>query len=376
MSAQAYAPIFTPFTLGALTLPNRIVMAPMTRCFSPGGVPGPDVAGYYRRRAEGGVGLIVTEGTWIDHPTASNDESAPRFYGEDALSGWRHVVEEVHAAGGKIMPQLWHVGLTRKSEIENLYEATKQDFSHMVSPSGYVSAGEKVGEEMTDAQVQDLIDAYAQGCRTAYELGFDGVEIHGAHGYMVDQFYWHETNKRSDRWGGPTLAERSTFGVEMIRACRRVVPVDFPIVLRFSQWKLQDFTARLAATPNELELLLGPLADAGVDIFHASQRRFWQPEFEGSDLNLAGWAKKLTGKPVITVGSIGLELEMLDTMFSDAKAAPSRLDLAVQMLDRGEVDLIGVGRALLADPLWVEKIRTDAFDQLQPYDISALATLT
>jgi 2,4-dienoyl-CoA reductase-like NADH-dependent reductase (Old Yellow Enzyme family) len=111
-------------------------------------------------------------------------------------------------------------------------------------------------------------------------------------------------------------------------------------------------------------------------MFHASQRRFWQPEFEGSDLNLAGWAKKLTGKPVITVGSIGLELEMLDTMFSDAKAAPSRLDLAVQMLDRGEVDLIGVGRALLADPLWVEKIRTDAFDQLQPYDISALTTLT
>lgn len=101
--------LFEPVTLGSLSLANRIVMAPMTRCLSPGGVPGPDVARYYRRRIEGGVGLVITEGTWIPHPSASNEPDAPRFYGEDALAGWQRVVDEVHAAGGKIMPQLWHV---------------------------------------------------------------------------------------------------------------------------------------------------------------------------------------------------------------------------------------------------------------------------
>src|SRR5208283_1155497 len=110
--------LFRPLDYKGLHLSNRIVMAPMTRCFSPGGVPGADVAAYYRRRAESGVGLIVTEGTWIPHHAASNEENAPRFYGDDALAGWRHVVAEVHAAGGKIMPQLWHTGLTRRPVLE------------------------------------------------------------------------------------------------------------------------------------------------------------------------------------------------------------------------------------------------------------------
>src|SRR5437868_4464804 len=94
--------LFTPFTINDLTLANRIVMAPMTRAFSPGGVPGDDVAAYYRRRAEHGVGLIVTEGTVIDHPASSGNPKVPRFHGEDALSGWRRVLAAVHGAGGRI----------------------------------------------------------------------------------------------------------------------------------------------------------------------------------------------------------------------------------------------------------------------------------
>ena len=103
--------LFAPFSFKGLTLPNRIVMAPMTRSFSPGGVPGEDVAAYYRRRAEGGVGLIVTEGTYPPHPAAGFDPKVPHLYGQAALNGWRNVVDQVHAVGGHIFSQLWHVGL-------------------------------------------------------------------------------------------------------------------------------------------------------------------------------------------------------------------------------------------------------------------------
>src|SRR5438093_13526114 len=112
------APLFTPFTFKRLTLRNRIVMAPMTRNFSPGGVPGPDVAAYYRRRAENGVGLIITEGTVIDHPAASGNPSVPHFFGDRALAGWSKVLAAVRDAGGTIMPQLWHVGAARKPGSE------------------------------------------------------------------------------------------------------------------------------------------------------------------------------------------------------------------------------------------------------------------
>ena len=104
------APLFKRFAVKNLTLANRIVMAPMTRCKSPQGIPRADVAAYYRRRAEGGVGLIITEGTYIQHPVSGSYPDVPLFYGEESLDGWKHVVEEVHQAGGKIFPQIWHVG--------------------------------------------------------------------------------------------------------------------------------------------------------------------------------------------------------------------------------------------------------------------------
>ncbi|HRK19665.1 MAG TPA: hypothetical protein PK970_11960, partial [Hyphomicrobiaceae bacterium] len=109
-AARLVAPLFTPWGAGSLQLKNRIVMAPMTRSKSPGGVPGADVAEYYRKRAAAGVSLIVTEGTVVAHPAAANDPNVPNFHGEPALAGWKRVVDAVHGAGGKIVPQLWHVG--------------------------------------------------------------------------------------------------------------------------------------------------------------------------------------------------------------------------------------------------------------------------
>ncbi|HAF81259.1 MAG TPA: 12-oxophytodienoate reductase, partial [Brevundimonas sp.] len=174
--------LFRPFTVKGLTLPNRIVMAPMTRSFSPNGIPTSDVAGYYRRRAEGGVGLIVTEGTVVERPAARNDVDVPVFHGE-ALPHWKTVVDEVHAAGGLIAPQIWHVGSARGQG------ADWTPLGKVDSPSGLTSPGKAKYEPMTEEDVADTIAAFGRSARAARELGFDAVEIHGAHGYLIAQFF-------------------------------------------------------------------------------------------------------------------------------------------------------------------------------------------
>ncbi len=336
----------------------------MTRGFSPGGVPREDVAAYYRRRAENGVGLIVTEGTGINHPASVSGANIPLFHGDESLKGWSNVVEEVHNVGGKIVPQLWHVGMTRKKgDLPN-----KESLP--VGPSGLSLDGEKVTEPMTEKEVVQMVEAYAQAAADAKRLGFDGIELHGAHGYLIDQFFWENTNHRTDRYGGDIVG-RTQFAVEVIEACRREVGPDFPIIFRFSQWKMNDFKAKLAHSPDELEQFLHPLVKAGVDIFHCSTRRFWEPEFEGSELNLAGWTKKLTGKPVISVGSVGLDGEF--TSFSGANT--TSLDGLIEKLDNKEFDLVAIGRSLLMDPEWVRKVRDGRANDLLPFNKEALQKL-
>jgi 2,4-dienoyl-CoA reductase-like NADH-dependent reductase (Old Yellow Enzyme family) len=357
--------LFIRSRLGSLALPNRIVMAPMTRSQSPGGVPGADVAAYYRRRAEHGVGLIITEGTGIDHPAARPGPRVPQFHGDAALAGWGRVADEVHRAGGRIMPQLWHVGMARKPEPGVL----------PVGPSGMTVTGDQTGQPLTEAGIAALIDAYARAAADALRLGFDGIELHGAHGYLIDQFFWAGTNRRTDRYGGDLVA-RTRFAAEVVAACRRATGPNFPIVLRFSQWKIPVYDARLAETPEELERFLAPLVDAGVDAFHCSTRRFWEPEFDGSPLNLAGWTKRLSGRPVITVGSVGLNNDFIAGLFSKESAVPSGLDRLIAMIDRGEVDFVAVGRALLVDPAWAEKVREARMEELVPFTPEALATLS
>ncbi|WP_432025263.1 NADH:flavin oxidoreductase [Streptomyces sp. 1222.5] len=358
-----------PIALNGLTVPNRIVMAPMTRMFSPGGVPGEDVRSYYARRAGAGVGLIVTEGTYVGHDSAGQSDRVPRFHGEEQLAGWARVAEDVHAAGGTIVPQLWHIGMVRKQGEPPFADAPA------VGPSGLVTEGaEATGRAMSRKDLDDVVAAFAQAAADAERIGFDGVEIHGAHGYLVDQFLWAGTNRRTDAYGGDPVA-RTRFGAEIVAAVRERVSAEFPVIFRFSQWKQQDYTARLAGTPEELDAILAPLAAAGVDAFHASTRRYWLPEFEGSDLNLAGWTKKLTGKPVITVGSVGLDGDFINA-FQGEGSPVKGIDNLLDRLEADEFDMVAVGRALLQDPEWAAKVLSDRFDDLKPYDAAALKTLS
>ena len=380
------APLFQPLRMRGVTLSNRIVMAPMTRSFSPGGVPGENVAAYYRRRAEGGTGLIVTEGVGVDHPAALGEAGLgecdlPHLYGEAALAGWRRVVEEVHAVGGVIFPQLWHQGVMRAQGTGPHPEAPSMRPSGLWGPTGrlssvdpqYLTRLSAPTRPMTEREIADVIEAYGRSAGFAKALGFDGIAIHGAHGYLIDTFLWEETNRRTDRYGGDSR-RRAQFAVEVVQAIRRALGPDLPIVFRFSQWKQQDFKARIAHSPRELEEILVPMAEAGVDVFDASVRYFNRAEFEGSPLNLAGWAKKLTGRLAIAVGGIGLDKGMYDSNRDGSAAVAHNFEPLMERFNRGEFDLVEVGRSLLNDPNWARKVRLG--EPLIPFSQESLKILT
>lgn len=364
--------LFQPFRLKALELKNRIVMAPMTRSFSPTGVPGENVAAYYRRRAESEVGLILSEGTVIDRPAARNDPGVPFFHGEAALAGWQRVIDEVHDAGGRMGPQIWHTGSVVSFQTEWTPPVPVE------SPSGLIAPDQPRGDRMSDEAIADTIASFGRAAADAKRLGFDVVEIHGAHGYLLDQFFWSGTNERKDRFGGATLKERARFAAEVVKSVREAVGPAFPVILRLSQWKQQDLAVRLAETPAAMADWLVPLVEAGADVLHCSQRRFWEPEFPEIDgeagLNFAGWAKKLTGAATISVGSVGLSGEFI-AAFGGESSKPASLDNLVGRIEREEFDLIAVGRALLNDPRWAVKVRTGDTAGLRDFSPSVLGEL-
>lgn len=371
MSSVNTASLFRPFRLGSLALKNRIVMAPMTRNKAPGGVPGEPNAAYYRRRAENDVGLILSEGTVIDRPASRNEGAIPFFHGTAALAGWGRVIDEVHAAGGKMGPQIWHVGSAPGQSGWEPEVAVE-------SPSGLVAPGTPRGDAMSEEAIADTVAAFARAALDAKRLGFDTLEIHGAHGYLIDQFFWSGTNERTDRYGGATIRERSRLAGEVVAAIRAAVGPDFPIILRVSQWKQQDYAVRLADTPALMTDWLQPLVEAGADILHCSQRRFWEPEFpeiDGEDgLNFAGWAKKLTGAATISVGSVGLSGDAMAAFMGEG-STPVDLERLVRRMERDEFDLIAVGRALLNDPHWVAKVKAGERAKLKSFQPSDFAEL-
>jgi 2,4-dienoyl-CoA reductase-like NADH-dependent reductase (Old Yellow Enzyme family) len=364
------APLFTPLRVREVTLANRIVMSPMTRGFSPDGLPGPDVAAYYQRRAQGETGLIITEGVGIDHPSALGEaglgeNSIPTLSCAASVGAWRRVTDAVHSSGGVIFPQLWHMGPMKEANTGPVPAAPPMRPSGLWGPAGrqtsldagYLTRVSAPTRPMSDEEIADVIAAYRRSASYAKGAGFDGIAIHGGHGYLIDSFLWSETNQRVDAWGKDRTA-KSRFAAEVVREIRAEIGNAMPISFRFSQWKQQDFKARLATTPDELEQILAPLAEAGVDIFEASTRYFNRAEFEGSEMNLAGWAKKLTGKLSMAVGGIGINKGFYDSMAGAQTLAQPDLTPLLARFMRGEFDLVGVGRSLLHDAQWARRART------------------
>ncbi len=378
--------LFEPARIGSLAVPNRVVMAPMTRSFcGDAGVPGPQVARYYAARAAAGTGLIFTEGTVVDMGAARGYLGVPGLCSDAQEAGWRAVVEAVHAAGGRIMVQLWHCG--RLSHPRATGGAQPLAPSAVTASGPYVDAADPSTfdghlsyvepKAMTPADIAAVTAAYASAAGRAKQAGFDGVLFHGASGYLIHEFFNPDSNRRDDVYNGDAAA-RARFACEIVAAARHETGADFPLLMGLSQFAVNDFEWLTWTAPAELVVTVGCLKAAGVDGFHVAAHRIAMPAFPaGVDPDghgLAWHVRRASGLPVSAAGgvtystTIGESLMGADSQVADPAAAAG-------LLVEGDADLIAVGRAMLANPDWAAKVRSGRWRELVPFRREMLGAL-
>lgn len=363
------SPLMQPLDIGKIVLPNRFVLPSMQRGWTERGIPLPVYIDYFFRRAAGGAGLINTEACAVDHTSATGRDDAVVICPQ-TMDIWARCVEKVHRAGSKMFLQIVHEGAARDESVGGPCPAAPT-----ISPSGLRGPGIVYGRTCSPADMEQIRDAFVRAAIQARNTGFDGVEIHAAHGFLLDQFLWGATNTRDDDYGGALIANRVRFPAEVVAAVRDGVGPDFPISFRFSNWKSTSFDAQIVDTPDDLRTMITILRSAGVDVFNASVRRFWAPQWAGSDWGLAGWTKSMTDAAVITVGSVGISVDVLDNLAGVAEARSSGQDRLGDLLarfGRGEFDLVAVGRSLLGDPDWIRKVASADYEAISVFSRAVL----
>lgn len=350
--------LLSPHQFGELPLRNRIAMAPCTRCKSPGYLPTSDVAAYYARRARDGVGMLISEGTVIAE-RANGYPGAPGIWNAEQVNAWQPVTRAVHDEGGIIVCQLWHVGAVAHPLTTG---GSLPESPSGLSPEGRIARlrnedGSDVhygpSEAVSGERILELIELYAAGAGRAMEAGFDGVEIHGAHGYLIDQFINLRWNKREDDWGGD---QRCRFAGEVTRAVLAECGAGRTL-LRFSP--MMSVAGNGWMRPTEtLPLLLETLWHAGLRLLHASNMTYDEAIISSADsgepLPLHKATRDLWRGELVGVGSL----------------SPERASRAIA---DGEIDVAAFGRALIANPDFVSRLKMGL--DLRPYDPKLLATL-
>ena len=356
------SPLFTPYRLKNVTVRNRFALPGMQRGGTPGGMPSPALADFYRRVAEGGTALVIGGSSAVDHPSATWHDDAAMLT-EATLDAWRRCAEGVRRADSVFLNQLWHEGAIRQEG-----RGGPHPDAPTLSPSGLARHDKPSGRAATLEELAEIKDAYVRAAIIAMEVGAHGVEIHAAHGYLLDQFLWPETNLRDDGYGGPLMADRVRWPAEVMAAVREAIGPEAILSVRLSQWKELDYNARIVETPDELQVLVRAFEDAGADIFHISTRRFYTPEWPGSDWGMAGWVKSMTTLPVITVGCVGLSTDLIDgEQDAETDVIASNVDHVVKRFKNNEFDFVAVGRSNIGDQSWVEKVRTGRYADISDF---------
>ncbi|HEV7306432.1 NADH:flavin oxidoreductase [Ensifer sp.] len=353
------SPVFTGTSLKGLDFANRLSVAPMTRISaSPRGVPGDRMLAYYTRYARGGFSLITTEGIYTDKAYSQTYKGQPGLTGREQADAWRRVTDAVHAAGGRIFAQLMHGGALSQ---HNPHRADTVGPS-AVRPKGSQMAGYHgegpyaLPREITDVEITEAIDGFAGAARLAIEVaGFDGIEIHGANGYLLDQFFTDFSNRRTDRWGGDIL-QRFSLSLEVLNAVRAAIGPGVPLGLRLSQGKVNDFRHKWAEREQGAERVFAALAASPADFVHVTEFEAWQPAFEGGSASLVDIARR--------------HAPALFLIANGSLHDPAR---AEQVMDAG-ADMIALGRGALVNPDWPRLV--SGHSALRPFELPFLAPIS
>ncbi|MEV4113827.1 NADH:flavin oxidoreductase [Nonomuraea sp. NPDC049695] len=325
-----------PVRVGGLELSNRLAVAPMTRVSAaPDGTPTPEMAAYYADFAKGGFGLVITEGTYTDPLHSQGYLNQPGIVSATHVSAWQKVAAEVHAAGGRIVLQLMHAGALSQG---NRYR-TGTAAPSAVAPRGemmplYGGSGEwPTPKEMTKTDIEAAIRGFADSAVRAREAGFDGVEVHGANGYLLDQFLTDYTNRRADSYGG-SVANRIRLTAEVVAGIRAEVGAEFCLGVRLSQSKVNDSVYRWPGGAADAQIIFAAMKRAGATYLHiAGEGPTWMDSARlDSGVTITGLARQVSGLPVIANGGM------------------HDLAQAGQVLAEGHADLLAVGRGALANP--------------------------
>jgi len=366
--AATFPKTFSEFRLGGLKLKNRVVMAPLTRqSAEANGTPNDEMVAYYARRARGGVSMIITEGTF------ENDEygcvaylGQPGIANAKHIAGWKKVVDAVHAHGVPIILQLMHGG--RVSDPRCLHRGEQPVSASDGRSPGWVLYTDTDDEKhnrgiscewpkvtfpparaLTEAEISRIADGFAEGAARAVEAGFDGVEVHGANGYLLYQFIHPETNRRTDRYGG-SPENNVRFAKLVCERVRKAIGPDKIITLRLSQDGVDNFDGSWPGGVAYARAIGRALADVDADALHWSSFA-WKDNRAGDEKTPMPTAiREASGKPMIVNGGI-------------ADGAD-----AEEVIATGAGDLVAVGRPLFAHPDWPHIVRSGETYAWVPFD--------
>ncbi|MFI7581180.1 oxidoreductase [Kocuria kalidii] len=351
------APLWSPVEIGPIRLENRVALAPMTRISATEEGRATDrMVSYYEGFARGGFGLLITEGIYPDAAHGQGYRFQPGIATDEQAQAWAEVVDAVHAAGAKIFAQLMHAG--SQAQGNRFVDST-------IGPSAVAPKGEQLGfyrgegpypvpAEITAQQMAEVRQAFVAAALRAKDAGFDGVEIHGANGYLLDQFLTDYLNLRTDEYGG-SPENRVRFAAEICRAVRDAVGPDTAVGIRISQAKVSDHDHRWSGGLDEAEVIFSTLGATGIDFVHTTEYRATAPAFGDEGLSLAALAEQYSGLPVIANGHL------------------DNPETAASMLQDGAADVVALGKAALANRDWPQRVRRG--QPLAELDGSLLAPL-
>ncbi|SOX53402.1 NADH:flavin oxidoreductase [Mycobacterium ahvazicum] len=337
-----YQTLFNAAKIGRVELANRVALAPMTRVSATAdGLPTDQVAAYYRRFARGGFGLLITEGLYIDDLTSQGYLFQPGIANAVHASAWQPVVEGVHDCGAKYFAQLMHAGSQSQG---NPHTDTTWGPS-AIRPKGeqlpmYRGAGPfKIPQAMTVEHLGQVRSAFVNAARQARDAGFDGVEIHGANGYLLDEFLTDYLNTRTDDYGG-SVANRVRLAAEVCHDVASAVGGEIAVGIRISQGKVSDNHHHWTGGEDDAATIFATLADTGIDYIHTTEYRALAPAFAGSDKSLAQLAKQYSGLPIIANGHL-----------DDPKDGAA-------IIDSGAADVVALAKPALANRDWPQRVRS------------------